>query len=251
MRIVKTQSGASIAYHALDGARPGVIFCGGFMSDMTGTKAVALEDDCRRAGRAFVRFDYQGHGASSGKFTDGTIGGWLDDTLAVIDQVTEGPQIIVGSSMGGWIALLAALARPGRVAGLVTVAAAPDFTEELMWDQFDDGPRTTLLTEGVYHQPSEYGDEPYAITLKLIEEGRDHLLLGGPIPITCPVRLLHGMRDADVPWRHALRIAEHLDSTDVIVTLVKQGDHRMSEPADIDRLTTTTDTLCRQIEAPC
>lgn len=238
------EDGSTLAYHKVAGNTPGVIFLGGFMSDMTGTKATALEAHCRAHGRAFIRFDYRGHGQSSGKFRDGTIGRWRDDALAILDQVAEGPQVLVGSSMGGWIALLAALARPERAVGLIGVAAAPDFTRDLMWEGYSEEARETLKTEGFIEEPSEYGDEPYVITYRLIEEGREHILLDHPVPITCPVRLLQGMEDPDVPWRTALRLADKLESEDVTVTLVKQGDHRLSEPADIDRLCAAVDDLC-------
>ncbi|MBL26688.1 MAG: alpha/beta hydrolase [Rhodospirillaceae bacterium] len=232
-----------VAYHATEGRGPGVVFLGGFMSDMTGTKATALEAHCRRRGQAFVRFDYLGHGASSGAFADGTIGRWAADAIAVLDAVTEGPQILIGSSMGGWIMLLTALARPERVAGLVGIAAAPDFTEDLMWAEFDQETRDRMVRDGRLEQPSAYSEAPYVITHRLIEEGRDHLLLRAPIPLRCPVRLLQGMRDDDVPWKTALRLADGLESEDVTVTLVKNGDHRLSEPADIRRLEATVDDL--------
>lgn len=233
----------AIAYHAEAGKSPGVIFCGGFMSDMTGTKATALERHCADTGRAFVRFDYQGHGQSSGAFTDGTVGRWTEDALAVLDEVASGPQIVVGSSMGGWIMLLMALARPERVAGLVGIAAAPDFVVR-MWEEFPDDVKRQLETEGVYARPSQYSDDPYQITMRLIEDGRGHCLLDKkPIAINCPVRLLHGMQDPDVPWRHSLTVAKALASDDVVVTLVKNGDHRLSEPDDIARLIETVDTL--------
>ena len=239
--ILARPDGSTLAYHATaaadpDDGRPGVVFCGGFASDMTGTKATALEAYAQGRGLAFVRFDYLGHGASSGAFTDGTIGRWAEDAIAILDAATEGPQILVGSSMGGWIMLLAALARRERIAGLVGIAPAPDFTEDLMWQEFDAEVRATLERDGIYHQPSAYDDAPYPITLRLIEEGRRHLLLRGPIPLTCPVRILQGMQDQDVPWRTALRLAERLESTDVEVTLVKGGDHRLSEPHDLARL---------------
>ena len=234
--------GQTIAYHRTPGATPGVVFCGGYASDMTGTKAVALEEFCRARGRAFVRFDYLGHGASSGDFAEGTIGRWADDAIAVIDALSEGPQVLVGSSMGGWIMLLAARARRERVAALVGIAAAPDFTEA-MWEALDDARRATLMREGAVHEPSDYSDEPYTITRALIEDGRDHLLLGSPIPVSCPVRLLQGMKDTAVPWRTALKLAERLEGGDVEVTLVKSGDHRLSEPADIARLTRTLDEV--------
>jgi pimeloyl-ACP methyl ester carboxylesterase len=213
-----------------------LVFLGGFMSDMTGTKACALEAFARERGQAFLRFDYAGHGASSGAFADGTIGRWAEDAVAALDALSGGPQILIGSSMGGWIMLLAALARPERVAGLVGIAPAPDFTEDLIWAGAGPEARSAWERDGVYHEPSDYGEEPYPITLRLIEEGRQHLLLRGPIALACPVRLIHGMRDADVPWETSLRLAGALESHDVEVTLVKDGDHRMSEPPDLARL---------------
>ncbi len=247
--ILTRPDGATIAYHALAGKPPGVIFLGGFMSDMTGTKAMALEESCRASGRGFIRFDYFGHGSSSGKFVDGTIGRWKDDAVTVLDEVAEGPQVLVGSSMGGWIMLLAALARPERVAGLVGVAPAPDFTRELMWDGYTDEIRETLKRDGVYLEPSEYSDEPYAIRLELIEEGDNHMILKDGIDLRCPVRLLHGMQDPDVPWRHSLKLVEALAGNDVTLSLSKSGDHRLSEPGDIARLTATVETLCRDLSA--
>ncbi|MBM3569438.1 MAG: alpha/beta hydrolase [Alphaproteobacteria bacterium] len=220
------------------------MFLGGFKSDMTGTKALALDAHCRARGRAFVRFDYFGHGASSGDFVRGTIGRWLEDACAVLDEAAAGPQVLVGSSMGGWIAQLLALARPERVKGLVLVAAATDFTERLMWDGFGAEARATLLRERVYRRPSAYAEDPYPITLELIEEGRHHLLLDRKLRLGVPVRLLHGMKDPDVPWRWSLKLAEHLEDDDVRVTLIKDGDHRLSRPADIAR-------LCEQVEELC
>lgn len=246
--ILTRADGATIAYHAHTGKSPGVIFCGGFNSDMTGTKAVALEAHCRKAGRAFVRFDYFGHGQSSGAFEDGTIGRWKDDAIAVIDEVADGPQIIVGSSMGGWVMLLAAVARPTRAAGLLGIAPAPDFTQDLMWDQFDEEIRETLRRDGVYYEPSEYGDEPYAITMRLIEDGREHLLLQDTLKLTCPLRILQGMQDPDVPWQHALKIVDAYQGDDVEVTYIKNGDHRLSEPADIARLLRAVDELAARLE---
>ncbi len=215
------------------------------MSDMTGSKALCLEDFARRRGQAFLRFDYQGHGASSGRFEEGTIGLWSADAVAALDELTEGPQVLVGSSMGGWIMLLAALARPQRVAGLLGIAAAPDFTEDLMWDAYPPEVRETLEREGVYREPSDYGEEPYTITKALIDEGREHLLLRAPVPIACPVRLIHGMADPDVPWELAVRLADRLESDDVEITLVKGGGHRLSEPEDLERLGMT---LARLLE---
>ena len=235
----------TIAYRAMAGSAPGAMFCGGFMSDMTGTKATALEAYCRRTGRAFVRFDYSGHGASGGAFRDGTIGGWLDDALAVLDGIAQGPQILVGSSMGGWIVLLLALARPERVAGLVGVAAAPDFTEDLIWSALDDERRRTLAKAGEIVMPCDYGEDPYPITMDLIEEGRAHLLLRGPIALRRPIHLLQGMKDEDVPWRTALTIAELVESERVTVELVKDGDHRLSRDEDLARLTAAVEGIAR------
>jgi pimeloyl-ACP methyl ester carboxylesterase len=233
-----------LAYHSTRGQTPGVIFLGGFRSDMTGTKAIALEQACTERGRAFVRFDYFGHGQSGGKFTDGTIARWRDDAIAVLDAISDGPQVLVGSSMGGWLMLLVALARPERVAGLVGIAAAPDFTEDLMWSGFDSSIRTTLETEGVYLEPSSYDPEPTPITMRLIEDGREHLVLRQPIPFSGPVRLVHGMDDPDVPWQHSVRTAEALTSRDVAVTLIKGGDHRLSEPHQLDQIIAAVTDAC-------
>ena len=228
--------GQALAWAALDGRGPTLVFLSGFRSDMTGTKALALRDWCAAEGRALLRFDYAGHGASDGDFTDGTIGRWAGDAVAAIGALTEGELLLVGSSMGGWIALLAALAMPGRVAGLVGIAAAPDFTEDLLWDALPPPERARLAREGVLAVPSQYGP-PTPITRALIEDGRRHLLLRGEIALDCPVRLLHGQRDPDVPWQTALRLAAALRSDDVQVMLVKDGDHRLSRPEDILVLT--------------
>lgn len=236
------RDGATIAFRRTAGDGPGVVFLGGYKSDMTGTKAMALEAHCRARGRAFVRFDYQGHGASSGRFEDGTIGLWAGDAVEVLDRLTEGPQILVGSSMGGWLMLLAALARKERIAGLVGIAAAPDFTEDLIWAGLDEAARARLEAEGAIREPSEYG-EPYVYTRALVEDGRRHLLLRGKIPLGCPARLLHGMRDPDVPWRTSLRLAEALAGDDVRVTLVKDGDHRLSRDRDLALLTDSLDEV--------
>jgi pimeloyl-ACP methyl ester carboxylesterase len=235
--------GATIAYHKTEGEGPGIIFLGGFRSDMTGTKAQALEAHCKTQNQAFLRFDYFGHGASSGAFTDGTIGRWAEDAVCVLDELTDGPQILVGSSMGGWIMLLAALARPDRIAALVGIAAAPDFTETLMWNRLSDSVKETLRRDGVFMQPSDYDEGPYAITLTLIEEARDHLLLDRPIDIRCPVHLIQGMQDDAVPWQHALAISENLATDKVTITLVKDGDHRLSSDEDLARLLRTLDAL--------
>ncbi len=234
--------GNQIVCRVRDGRQPGMIFLGGFMSDMTGSKATMLDDYCRRRGRAFVRFDYSGHGVSSGDFKDGTIGQWAKDAIAVFDELTQGPQIVIGSSMGGWIALLLARARPERIAGFIGIAAAPDFTEDMMWADFDETIRETLRTEGLYYQPSDY-DDPYPITMRLIEEGRENFVLRSPLAMDCPVRLIQGMQDNDVPWQTAPKLAEHLTADDVEVILVKNGNHSLSEPDDLARLETILDGL--------
>jgi pimeloyl-ACP methyl ester carboxylesterase len=230
-----------LAYHRLAGRAPAVLFCGGYTSDMSGTKAQALERWCRAQGRAYVRFDYSGHGRSDGCFEDGSIGDWTEDALAIVDQAVEGPLIVVGSSMGGWIMLLVALARPQRIHGLVGIAAAPDFTEDLMRRATPEQ-RRDLDHQGLWLQPSAYG-EPHVVTARLLEDGRAHLLLRAPIPISCPVHLLHGQRDPDVPWQTSLRLAERLASEAVTIELVKTGDHRLSTEADIDRITTAVARL--------
>lgn len=234
-----------LAYARLPGRGPGVMFLPGFRSDMQGTKALALRDHCTARGQAFLRFDYSGHGESAGRFEDGTIGQWTDDALAIFDALTEGPQILVGSSMGGWIATLLARQRAERIAGLLLLAPAPDFTEALMWPAFAPEQRVALMRDGVIHLPSQYGD-PTPVTRALIEDGRNHLLLNAPIPLHCPVRILQGMADPDVPWRHALRLVEALASQDVRLHLIKDGDHRLSRPEDLALLGETLDQLSAQ-----
>lgn len=241
--------GAVIAYHRTPGATPGVMFLTGYKSDMTGQKAVRLEAFCRARGQAFVRFDYTGHGASSGAFTDGTIGAWAEDAAFALDRLTEGPQVLVGSSLGGWIMLLAALARPRRIAGLLGVAAAPDFTEDLILPALSPGDRERLEQDGVVPVYSPYDPEPTPVTRRILEEGRRHLVLRGRIRLDCPVRLIHGLRDPDVPWRTSLKLSEALASEDVEITLIKAGDHRLSEPRDLDRLCDTLERLLCQLEA--
>ena len=229
---VEREDGVGLAYVHTPGAGPTTVFLPGFRSDMTGSKAVAVEGWCRGAGRACLRLDYSGHGASGGEFTEGCIGDWTRDALAVIDGVTTGPLVLVGSSMGGWIALLVALARPGRVVGLIGIAAAPDFTEALMWESMLPAERAVLERDGVLMVPSAYG-APTPVTRHLIEEGRRHLLMGAAIGVTAPVRLLHGQRDPDVPWETSVRLAARLAGDDVQVVLVKDGDHRLSREADL------------------
>jgi pimeloyl-ACP methyl ester carboxylesterase len=232
-----------IAVRQNAGADPGLFWLSGYKSDMKGTKAAALARWAAECGRGCTLFDYSGHGESSGAFTDGTIGRWLEDALAVFEACCHGPQVLVGSSMGGWIALLLVRALRRRspppsasVAGLVLIAPAVDFTEELMWRRFTPAIKQELEDKGVWERPSEYSAEPYRVTRRLIEEGRSHLLLGGMIETGCPVRILQGVEDPDVPWQHAVELVSRLASDDVVLTLVKDGDHRLSRPEDIDRL---------------
>ncbi|MDO5631096.1 MAG: alpha/beta hydrolase [Paracoccus sp. (in: a-proteobacteria)] len=220
--------GRRIAYHQLDGQGPGVVFLGGFRSDMTGTKAMALEAWAQRKGRAFLRLDYSGHGQSSGVFEDGGIGDWFEDAAALIEAVTEGPQVLVGSSMGGWIALLLARRMPGRIAGMVTIAAAPDFTEQGFWSSFDEAQRARLMQDGKLALASDYSDEPYVITRRLIVDGRDHLVMRQPLSLPFPVRFLQGTADEDVPMQWALDLLHHAEGDDLRLALVKGADHRFS-----------------------
>lgn len=231
-----------IAYARRAGRQPGVVFLPGFRSDMQGAKALALRDHCAATGRALLRFDYAGHGASAGRFEDGTIGQWAADAIAVLDALTEGPQVLVGSSMGGWIALLVARARPARIAAFIGLAPAPDFTATLMWPAFTAAQRAEIMERGVLHLPSAYG-EPTPVTRALIEDGGRQGVLDAPIPLRCPVRILQGMRDPDVPWRHALRLVEAIAGDDVRLHLIKDGDHRLSRPQDLALLTQTLDQL--------
>jgi pimeloyl-ACP methyl ester carboxylesterase len=230
-------NGTELAWIKLDGKGPTVVFLPGFRSDMTGDKATALATFCASRGQAMLRFDYSGHGASSGDFLDGTIGAWAADALAAVETLTTGKLVLVGSSMGGWIAVLTALARPARLAGLIGIAAAPDFTQRLMWESMTPQERATLTRDGVLYVPSQYGD-PTPITMKLIEDGALHHVLTGHIGIRCPVRLLHGQADPDVPWEMALQLAAQLETSDCRVVLVKDGDHRLSRPSDLNLLQT-------------
>lgn len=231
-----------LAYRHFRGILPAVMFLPGLRSDMDGAKATALSAHCAATGRTFLALDYRGHGRSSGRFEDGCIGDWLDDALAVLDHSAESEIVLVGSSMGGWLMLLLALARPGRVKGLVGIAAAPDFTEDLIAAQATPEQLAALAGEGVYRAPSLYGD-PLPLTRRLIEDGRRHLLLRGPIPIRCPVHLLHGQLDPDVPWDMALRLAARLESAAVTVELVKDGDHRLSRELDLRRIVAAVDRV--------
>lgn len=239
--VLRRKDGPNLAYQRVEpmgfgGELPGVLFLGGFNSDMTGTKATALKSFCRSRGQAFVRFDYSGHGQSGGTFREGFIGQWKADALAVLNSLTTGQQILVGSSMGGWIMLLLAVARPDRVAALIELAAAPDFTEELIWDKLPEDDRRRLMRDGSIEQPSEYSAAPYLVTRRLIEEARNHLLLRSPIAIDMPVRLVHGMQDRDVPFQISVRLAAQLRSADVEVTLLKSGDHRLSAASNLSTI---------------
>ncbi|TYB91045.1 alpha/beta fold hydrolase [Oceaniovalibus sp. ACAM 378] len=227
---LETAAGRRIAYEHSSGKGPGIVFLGGFKSDMQGTKAVHLQSFAREMGRAFLRFDYSGHGQSSGAFEEGCIGEWAEDAMAAIEALTEGPQVLVGSSMGGWIALLVARSMPDRVAGLVGIAAAPDFTEDSMWVGFSDDQRAALVRDGRVELPSEYDDGPYVVTRKLIEDGRLNLVLRASLELRGPVRLLQGTADADVDMSVALRLLDHLQSPDARLLLVKGADHRFSTP---------------------
>lgn len=232
-----------IAYRRRDGTDPGVVWLGGFRSDMLGTKAAFVDEWAKHHGKAFLRFDYSGHGESDGNFEDGCIGEWFEDALAAFDALTSGPQVLVGSSMGAWITTLLANARPDRIDGVIFIAPAPDFTERLMWPAFSESQRSAILRDGKLEQPSDYSDEPEIITRKLIEDGRNHLVMTEPIRINAPVRILQGMQDDAVPWPHAVEFAEMLTSDDVDIMLKKSGDHRLSEPDDLARLQLTLDQL--------
>lgn len=231
-----------LAYRHRHGAVPAVMFLPGLRSDMDGAKATALAAHCAATSRGFLSLDYRGHGRSSGRFEDGCVGDWLADALAVLDHSAEPEVVLVGSSMGGWLMLPMALARPGRVKGLVGIAAAPDFTEDLMLGRATPAQREALARDGVLRVPSIYG-EALPITLRLIDEARQHLVLRAPIPIRCPVHLLHGQRDPDVPWETALRLASRLESAAVTVELVKDGDHRLSRDLDLRRIVAAVDRV--------
>jgi pimeloyl-ACP methyl ester carboxylesterase len=252
-----------VAVRAQPGAAPGLLWLGGFNSDMRGTKAEALARWAAESGRACVRFDYSGHGESGGTFTEGTIGRWLEESHAVFEAFCRGPQVVVGSSMGGWIALLLARDLKGecpppdaavqpdgqqeaapRIAGLVLIAPAVDFTELLMWQKFPPEVKRELAEKGVWARPSAYSEQPYLITRELIEEGRRHLLLDHTIEPGCPVRILHGVRDPDVPWTHATELVSRIARDDVVLTLVKDGDHRLSRPEDLERMLAAAAEFC-------
>jgi pimeloyl-ACP methyl ester carboxylesterase len=236
------RDGARLAWRRVAGAGPTVVWLGGFRSDMAGSKAQALADWALINGRAYLRFDYFGHGESSGDVAEGTISRWRGDALAVIDQLTEGPLVLVGSSMGGWIACLAALARLERIAGMVLIAPAADFTERLLWAELEPAARAAIERDGVWARPSDYGD-PYLITRELVEDGRRWSILPGPVGIKAPIRILQGGADPDVPWRHALDLAVALEAQDLVFSLIRDGDHRLSRPQDLKRLIVAVEEL--------
>ncbi len=246
IEFLTTPQGRRIAYRRTEGQGPGVVFLGGFKSDMEGAKAVHLEEWANRGGHAFLRFDYSGHGQSSEAFADGSIGDWAQDAMAVIDALTVGPQVLVGSSMGGWISLLCSRAIPDRVAGLITIAAAPDFTEDSMWASFDQSQRDALASAGHVALPSEYG-EPYIITRRLIEEGRAQLVMRDPLSLPFPVRFLQGTADADVDMSVALRLLEHAEGPDMRLTLVDGADHRFSDDTCLELIETTINDVLTRI----
>ncbi|MGH1452061.1 MAG: alpha/beta hydrolase [Paracoccaceae bacterium] len=246
---IDTPQGRRIAYHRTKGTGPGVVFLGGFMSDMGGTKAVHLHEWAKRSGIAFLRLDYSGHGESSGGFTDGCIGDWAEDAMAAIEQLTTGPQVLVGSSMGGWISLLMCRRMGARVAGLVTIAAAPDFTEDSMWAGFDAAQRAELMEKGAIQIPSDY-DAPYTITRRLIEDGRNHLVLREPLDLRIPVRFLQGTADKDVDQSVAVRLLDHVTGDDIRLSLVKGADHRFSDDSCLIQIERTVEkVLARAVAA--
>lgn len=236
--------GVHLAYESSHGTGPTVVWLSGFKSDMAGTKAQVLADWARAKGQSFLRLDYSGHGRSGGAFEDGTIGRWRDDALAVIDAASDGPLVLVGSSMGGWLALLVAKARPERVRAMVLIAPAADFTEDLLWAGLDPAARREIEETGRWARPSAYDPQPYVITRRLIEEGRTHLLLGAPITFAGPVRILQGARDPDVPFAHAQRLADRLTTDDLAFTSIRDGDHRLSRPQDLKKLIAAVEELC-------
>lgn len=246
VEFLDTASGRRIAFHRTMGKEPGVVFLGGFMSDMDGSKATHLEAWAKAEGRAYVRFDYSGHGQSAGAFVDGCIGDWFADASEVIERLTQGPQVLVGSSMGGWIALLCAKALPKRIAGLVTIAAAPDFTEDGFYADFSDEDKTRLEVEGVVQVPSDYGD-PYPITKRLIEDGRSHFVLRDPLRLGVPVRMVQGTEDTAVTRDTALRLLDHLEVEDVRLTFIKGGDHSLSTPDNLEMIVGSVDDVLARV----
>ena len=248
LKFLSTPDGEKIAYKYSPGKGPTLIWCGGLKSDMEGSKATHLHGWAIKEGRPFIRFDYFGHGESSGRFRDSMVSRWAQDTIQVIDDLTEGDVILIGSSMGGWASLLAAMARPAKVKALLLIAPAPDFTEKLMWANWSPAQRETLTHEGILYEPSDY-DEPYEYSRDLIEDGRNNQILDTPINFIGPVRILQGAKDDVVPWQYAQKIIDVITSQDIDYTLVKAGDHSLSAPADLGRLVRTASELCRIVSA--
>lgn len=247
-QFLQRPDGERIAYHVSSGKSPGVLYLNGFMSDMQGTKALLVEEYCQKRGQNFIRFDYFGHGLSTGDFKQGTISRWAEDALAVLDELTTGPQILVGSSMGGWLMLLVALQRPEKVKGLVGIATGADFTEDMIMANMPVHYKNELDNKGFFESTTT-GAEPftYVITKKLIEDGKLHLLLRSPIPYMGKVHLLHGMKDEDVPWQNSMRIAELLKTKDVTTSLVKDAGHRFSESHEMEQLLSAIDLMLKKI----
>jgi hypothetical protein len=240
--ILDRPDGQRLAWRRVEGRGPTVVWLGGFRSDMSGTKAEFLAETARDNDWSYLRFDYFAHGASSGDWAEGTIGRWRDDALAVVDELTEGPLVLVGSSMGGWLATLVALARPERVKGLVLIAPAPDFTEALMRPNLSPEALREIELNGSWLQPDPY-DGPYAITRRLLDDGRSWRVLTGAVAIRAPVRVLQGARDDAVPWTHALELANQIEGEDVVFTLIRDGDHRLSRPQDLPRIVDAVEEL--------
>jgi pimeloyl-ACP methyl ester carboxylesterase len=247
--IITRKNGVTIAYDYISGKSPGVIFLPGLKSNMLGIKAEAVRSFCEKRGQAFLRFDYTGHGQSSGSFEDGSIGAWLTDTIFVLEELAIGPQLLVGSSMGGWIMLLVALQKPERIAAMIGLAAAPDFTENLIWRKFDNNQKARIKKDGYIDLPNCYDiADPYRITYKLIKDGRRHLILKNQIPINIPIRLIHGICDNDVPYTLSQKLLEKMQSNDIEIILTKQGDHRLSSKTDLKRLSVVLKELLNQVE---
>lgn len=246
-QFLKTKGG-NIAYVKHEGKKPGVVFIHGFRSDMTGEKAVAIEKHCIEQGRQFIRFDCFGHGKSDNKFEDGTIGEWKQNLLDVLNKLTDGPQVLIGSSMGGWLALLAARDQPKKVCAIIGIAAAPDFTVRLMWEKLSNEQKEEVQEKGVVWVPSEYYGDSYPITANFLEDSADHLLLDGTIDVNCPVHLIHGLEDKDVPWEMSFSINEKLASSDVKCTLIENGDHRLSTPENIAAITRILDKMLKRFD---
>jgi len=247
LKFLSTKSGDKIAYKMSSGRGPTLIWCGGLKSDMEGGKATHLHDWAIQEKRNYIRFDYFGHGQSTGLFRDGTISQWSNDVVQIMDELTMDDVILIGSSMGGWASLLAALKRSKKVKALILIAPAPDFTEKLMWKNWTDEQRETLINDGILYVPSDY-EEPYEYSQTLMEDGRVNQILDNPIKFDGPVKILQGAQDAVVPWEHSKKIVDMITSPDVDYTLVKNGDHSLSSPEDLTRLVSVVQALCDKIE---